>query len=166
MTIRTKTEHSWARLLAYITGLGIRSCCFTTSTLPLRTEAYARLPACVRLPSPERATVAEIGKRVGRKVLAWVVRALIRDPLPFVKGRVSEVEFIQEIKKRLWHLSFRTVDGIQPDLVGRTGGNCYLIKAKTITGELDLNRAVRKMKRFQKAAGASVNRVYPRQQQR
>jgi hypothetical protein len=68
-----KTEHTWARLLAYVTGL-------VNQELLLQNEYFAaenrivraQLPSRLRLANPERATVAEIGKRVGRKALAQV----------------------------------------------------------------------------------------------
>src|SRR5262252_10957333 len=65
--------NSWARLLAYVTGQ-------VNQELPLQNEYLAaenrifrdHLPAQMRLSDPERRTLAEIGKRVGRKALEKV----------------------------------------------------------------------------------------------
>src|SRR5947209_196196 len=66
-------EHRWARLLADVTGLVnqellLQDECLTAENRILR----AQLPARLRLSDPERATVAEIGRRLGRKALATV----------------------------------------------------------------------------------------------
>ena len=63
----------WVSLLAFVTG--------SVNQEPLLENEYlaaenrilrAKLPPKLRLSNPERATLAEIGKRVGRKVLAEV----------------------------------------------------------------------------------------------
>ena len=64
-----KNNH-WARLLAYVTGLVnqdllLRNECLAAENRILR----AHLPARLRLTDPERSTLAEIGKRLGRKAL-------------------------------------------------------------------------------------------------
>src|SRR5437868_7876821 len=63
----------WVRLLAYVTGsvnqeLLLRSEYLAAENRILRTK----LPARLRLSNPERITLAEIGKRLGRKALAEV----------------------------------------------------------------------------------------------
>ena len=66
-------ENRWIRLLAYVTGL-------VNQELLLRNEYLAaenrilrtHLPARLHLSDPERSTLAEIGKRLGRKALAQV----------------------------------------------------------------------------------------------
>ena len=60
----------WVRLLAYVTGsvnqeLLLQNEYLATENRILRTK----LPARLRLSDPERVTLAEIGKRVGRKAL-------------------------------------------------------------------------------------------------
>jgi putative transposase len=56
----------WLRLLAYVTGS-------VNQKLLLQNEYLAaELPSRLRLNDPERATLAEIGKRVGRKALREV----------------------------------------------------------------------------------------------
>ena len=67
-----KNTH-WARLLAYVTGL-------VNERLLLQNEYFAaenrilraHLPARMRLSDPERSTLAEIGKRLGRPALQQV----------------------------------------------------------------------------------------------
>ena len=66
-------ENKWIRLLAYVTGL-------FNQELPLQNEYLAaenrilrtHLPTRLRLSDPERSTLAEIVKRLGRKALAQV----------------------------------------------------------------------------------------------
>src|SRR3954467_1664728 len=68
-----KADHSWARLLAYVTGLVNQELLLQNEYLAAENRILrARLPARLRLSNPERATLAEIGKRVGRKALAQV----------------------------------------------------------------------------------------------
>ena len=68
-----KTEQNWARLLAYVTGLVNQELLLQNEYLAAENRILrARLPVRLRLSNPERATLAEIGKRVGRKALAQV----------------------------------------------------------------------------------------------
>jgi hypothetical protein len=60
--------NQWARLLAYVTGL-VNQEYLAAENRILR----AHLPARLRLSDPERRTLAEIGKRVGRKALEKLV---------------------------------------------------------------------------------------------
>src|SRR5512133_864734 len=66
-------KNSWARLLAYVTGLVNQRLLLQCEYLIaenriLRSQASGRL----RLSDAERSTLAEIGKRLGRKCLAEV----------------------------------------------------------------------------------------------
>jgi putative transposase len=66
-------DNTWARLLAYVTGLVNQRLLLQCEYLAvenriLRSHASGRL----RLSDPERSTLAEIGKRLGRKHLADV----------------------------------------------------------------------------------------------
>ena len=75
-----KKGNDWARLLAYVTGLVNQQLLLQNEYLVaenriLRTHLTSRL----RLSDPERSTLAEIGKRIGRKALretlpAWQSR--------------------------------------------------------------------------------------------
>src|SRR4029079_13272874 len=73
MAIPMKTEHNWARLLAYVTGLVNQELLLQNEYLAAENRILrAHLPARLRLSNPERGTLAEIGKRVGRKALSEV----------------------------------------------------------------------------------------------
>lgn len=67
-----KTTH-WARLLTYVSGLVnqellLRNEYLAAENCILRAHLLGRL----RLPDPERATLSEIGKRLGRKALEQI----------------------------------------------------------------------------------------------
>ena len=72
----------WARLLAYVTG-------HVNQELLLRNEYLvaenrilrAHLPARLRLSDPERSTLAEIAKRLGRKALKDIARVARPDTI-------------------------------------------------------------------------------------
>ena len=62
-----KTDHSWARLLAYVTGLVNQELLLQNEYLAAENRILrAQLAPRLRLSNAERATLAEIGKRVGR----------------------------------------------------------------------------------------------------
>src|SRR5215468_9408746 len=64
---------NWARLLAYVTGLVNQELLLQNEYLAAENRILrAHLPARLCLPDPERCTLAEIGKRLGRKALAKV----------------------------------------------------------------------------------------------
>jgi len=66
-------ENPWARLLAYVTGLINQELLLKNEYLAAENRILrAQLPARLRLSDPERSTLAEIGKRLGRKALAQV----------------------------------------------------------------------------------------------
>lgn len=66
----------WAKLLAYVTGSVNQELLLQNEYLAAENRILrAKLPARLRLSDPERATLAEIGKRVGR---ARVVKILMR----------------------------------------------------------------------------------------
>jgi hypothetical protein len=63
----------WVRLLAYVTGSVNQELLLQNEYLAAENRILrAKLPTKLRLTNPERATLAEIGKRLGRKVLAEV----------------------------------------------------------------------------------------------
>jgi hypothetical protein len=65
--------NQWARLLAYVTGLVNQELLLQNEYLAAENRILrAHLPARLRLSDPERGTLAEIGKRLGRKALAKV----------------------------------------------------------------------------------------------
>src|ERR1700733_10960046 len=95
-------ENKWARLLAYITGLVNQKLLLQNEYLAAENRILrAHLPARMRLSDPERSTLAEIGKRLGRAalqqaacvakpdtILAWY-RRLIAHKFDGSKSRTS-----------------------------------------------------------------------------
>ncbi len=68
-------ETTWARLLAYVTGLVNQELLLQNEYLAAENHILkARLQPGLRLSDGERATLAEIGKRLGRKGLQQVAR--------------------------------------------------------------------------------------------
>src|ERR1700720_2637232 len=60
----------WVRLLAYVTGSVNQELLLQNEYLAAENRILrTKLPARLRLSDPERVTLAEIGKRVGRKAL-------------------------------------------------------------------------------------------------
>ena len=67
-------ENKWVRLLAYITGLVNQELLLQNEYLAAENRILrAHLPSRLRLSDPQRSTLAEIGRRLGRKALAQVV---------------------------------------------------------------------------------------------
>src|SRR3984893_134576 len=63
----------WVRLLAYVTGSVNQELLLRNEYLAAENQIFrAKLPGRVRLSNPERVTLAEIGKRLGRKALREV----------------------------------------------------------------------------------------------
>ena len=63
----------WVRLLAYVAGSVNQELLLQNEYLAAENRILrAKLPPKLRLSNPERATLAEVGKRLGRKVLAEV----------------------------------------------------------------------------------------------
>src|SRR6266852_3777476 len=63
----------WLRLLAYVTGSVNQNLLLQNEYLAAENRILrANLPSRLRLSDPERATLAEIGKRLGRKALREV----------------------------------------------------------------------------------------------
>src|SRR5450759_1365215 len=60
----------WVRLLAYVTGSVNQELLLQNEYLAAENRILrAKLPSTLRLSNPERVTLAEIGKRLGRKAL-------------------------------------------------------------------------------------------------
>src|SRR6202142_529612 len=63
----------WLKLLAYVTGSVNQELLLQNEYLAAENRILrARLPSRLRLSDPERATLAQIGKRLGRKALREV----------------------------------------------------------------------------------------------
>ena len=74
--------NQWARLLAYVTGLVNQELLLQNEYLVAENRVLrGHLPARLRLSDPERRTLAEIGKRLGRKALAKVACAAKPDTI-------------------------------------------------------------------------------------
>src|SRR5208283_997162 len=64
-------NNKWARLLAYVTGLVNQQLLLQNEYLAAEKRILrSHLPARLRLSDPERSTLAEIGKRLGRLAFA------------------------------------------------------------------------------------------------
>ena len=75
-------ENKWVRLLAYITGLVNQELLLQNEYLVAENRILrAHLPSRLRLSDPQRSTLAEIGKRLGRKALAEVARVAQPDTI-------------------------------------------------------------------------------------
>ena len=78
-------QNKWMRLVAYVTGMVNQELLLQNEYLGVGNRILrAHLPARLRLSDPERCTLAEIGKRVGRKALAQV--ACVAKRAPFWRG--------------------------------------------------------------------------------
>src|SRR5690242_6450273 len=85
-------DNKWARLLAYVTGLVNQQLLLQNEYLAAENRILrSHLPARLRLSDPDRSTLAEIGKRLGRRgleqvagvaqpdtILAWYRRLIAR----------------------------------------------------------------------------------------
>ena len=80
-----KKEYNWAHLLAYVTGLVNQELLLQSEYLASENRILrGHLPSRLRLSDPERATLAEIGRRLGRKALANA--ACVAIPIRFWLG--------------------------------------------------------------------------------
>ncbi len=67
-------DEKWVRLLAYVTGLVNQRLLLQNEYLIAENRILrSHLPSRLRLSDPERSTLADIGKRVGRKGLKLVL---------------------------------------------------------------------------------------------
>src|ERR671916_2194697 len=75
-------NNTWARLLAYVTGLVNQELLLQNEYLAAENLILrAHLPTRLRLSDPERSTLAEIGKRLGRKALKDVACVAMPDTI-------------------------------------------------------------------------------------
>src|SRR5437763_10221411 len=66
-------DNKWAQLLAYVTGMVNQKLLLQNEYLAAENRILrTHLPARIRLSDPERSTLAEIGKRLGRAALQQV----------------------------------------------------------------------------------------------
>ena len=72
----------WARLLAFVTGLVNQELLLQNEYLAAENRILrAHLPSRLRLSDPERSTLAEIAKRLGRKALKDIARVAKPDTI-------------------------------------------------------------------------------------
>jgi putative transposase len=75
-------DNKWVRLLAYITGLVNQRLLLQNEYLIAENRILrAHLPTRLRLSDPERSTLAEIGKRLGRKNLELLASVALPDTI-------------------------------------------------------------------------------------
>ena len=75
-------QTNWARLLAYVTGRVNQELLLQNEYLAAENRILrSHLPVRFRLTDPERSTLAEIGKRLGRKALKRVARVAKPDTI-------------------------------------------------------------------------------------
>jgi len=75
-------DNKWVRLLAYVTGLVNQRLLLQNEYLIAENRILrSHLPSRLRLSDPERSTLAEIGKRVGRKDLQMVSSAALPETI-------------------------------------------------------------------------------------
>jgi hypothetical protein len=105
------TDNKWARLLAYVTGLINQKLLLQNEYLTAENRILrAHLPARLRLSNPQRSTLGEIGKRLGRSALqqvAWgakpdtiLARATTSDrrrPHPRRSERIATSRFCRSV---------------------------------------------------------------------
>ena len=88
----------WVRLLAYVTGSVNQELLLQNEYLAAENRILsAKLPSRLRLSDSERATLAEIGKRLGRKALREVACVARPDTILawYRKLMVAEVRWLQ-----------------------------------------------------------------------
>jgi hypothetical protein len=75
-------DNRWVRLLAHVTGLVNQRLLLQNEYLPAGNRILrSHLPSRLRLSDPERTTLAEIGKWVGRKDLQLVASVALPDTI-------------------------------------------------------------------------------------
>ena len=78
-------NNNWVRHLAYVTGLVNQQLLLQSEYLVAESRILrAHLPTRLRLSHPQRSTLAEIGKRLGRKALEQV--ACVAKPDTILRG--------------------------------------------------------------------------------
>jgi hypothetical protein len=87
-------DNKWVRLLAYVTGMVNQRLLLQNEYLVAENRILrAHLPSRLRLSDPERSTLAEIGKRVGRKDLQRVASVALPDTILAWYRRLIDQKF-------------------------------------------------------------------------
>jgi len=75
-------DNKWLQLLAYVTGMVNQQLLLQNEYLASENRILrAHLPRRLRLSDAERSTLAEIGKRLGRKALSQIARVAKPDTI-------------------------------------------------------------------------------------
>ena len=91
----------WVRLLAYVTGSVNQELLLQNEYLAAENRILrAKLPTRLGLSDPERATLAEIGKRLGRKALREVARVAKPDTILAWYRRLVAEKFDGSLHRR------------------------------------------------------------------
>jgi putative transposase len=93
-----RDNFNWARLLAFVTGQVNQELLLQNEYLAAENRILrAHLPNRLRLSDPERCTLAEIGKRLGRKGLKLVAccRAAPKSDLAHFRCRVDTADIVK-----------------------------------------------------------------------
>jgi hypothetical protein len=101
-------QNSWVRLLTCITGLVNQELLLQNEYLAAENRILrAQLPARLHLSDPERTTLVEIGKRLGRKALARVACVAKPDTILAWYRRLIAQKF-DESRRRSYEELFRS----------------------------------------------------------
>jgi hypothetical protein len=146
-------DTNWARLLAYVTGLVNQELLLQNEYLAAENRILkAHLPSSFRLDNGERATLAEIGKRLGRKalqkvasiaqpdtILAWY-RKLIAQKFDGSKMRpsVGRPRIDSEVESLIVRLA-RENSGWGDRIVGALANLVHVVSDQTVANILRRN---------------------------
>jgi hypothetical protein len=93
----------WARLLAYVTGLVNQQLLQQNEYLAAENRILrSHLPARLWLSDPERSTLAEIGKRLGRRGLEQVACVAPVSRQNLIRVENGAIRLVPRIEKRAW----------------------------------------------------------------
>jgi putative transposase len=106
----SNARNKWVRLLAYVTGL-VNQRLLLQYLAAENCILRSRFPARMRLSDPERSTLAEIGKRLGRTalqqvacvakpdtILAWYRRLIARKFRPLPTAHLARAPLVPEVE--------------------------------------------------------------------
>src|SRR5437879_4102177 len=110
-----------ARLLAYVTGMVNQELLLQNQYLAAENRILrAHLPTRLRLSDPQRLTLAEIGKRLGRNalqqvacvakpdtILGWYRKFVAQSPRSSTVPNNARIRAGRQFNIRLWNWSFR-----------------------------------------------------------
>ena len=114
-------DNKWAKMLAYVTGLVNQQLLLQNEYLAAENRILrAHLPRRLRLTDPERSTLAEIGKRLGRRALKEVARVAQPDTILAWYARLIAQKFDGSTHRS--HLGRPRIGREVTDLIVRMAG--------------------------------------------